>query len=485
MEIAPNFWSDTVVLSRMQFALTASIHMLWPTLTTGVGIYLVIIEGLWLKTRDTDYYYHARFWAKLYALNFGVGVATGIPMEFQFGTNWGPFSEAVGNFFGSVIGFEASWAFMLEAAFLGIMLFGWERVNPIVHYLSTILVAIGANLSTFWILTANSWMQTPAGGEMIDGKFIVHDYFRAIANPFTAKSVLHMFLATLETSLFVIAGISAWYILKNRHKDFFSKSFKLSLAVIIAVAPLQIYAGHLSAEQVYHYQPAKLAAMEAQWETIPAGGPADWSLLALPNNRAERNDRELVIPNALGYILELKKNLTEPVYGLKEWEPTDRPRLVGLIYYSFRTMVGIGFLLAGLMAVSVLYWLAGGLSGEKIDRSRWLLRAWIFAAPLGFIAIDTGWIVRCVGRQPWTLYGQIRTVDSASSIPAGNVMVSLTGFTVAYLLLLIAYVYFGSRIIRRGPRFDLPVPGLESTRPAIDTTPGEFEPNERPVEAKQ
>ncbi|YAF95528.1 MAG: cytochrome ubiquinol oxidase subunit I [Nodularia sp. CChRGM 3473] len=479
------FLSDTVVLSRMQFALTASIHMLWPTLTTGVGIYLVIIEGLWLKTRNPQYYYHARFWAKLYALNFGVGVATGIPMEFQFGTNWASFSEAVGNFFGSVIGFEASWAFMLEAAFLGIMLFGWERVNSIIHYLSTILVAIGANLSTVWILSASSWMQSPAGGEMVNGKFVVHDYFQAIVNPFMVKSVLHMFMATLETSLFVIGGISAWYILKHRHPDFFAKSFKIALAAVIAIAPLQIYIGHLNAEQVYHYQPEKLAAMEAQWNTIPGGQPANWSLLALPNNKAEKNDWEIVIPNALGYILEFKEKLSEPVLGLKEWNPEDRPRLVGLIYYSFRTMVGIGFLLAGLMFSSIIYWLLGKLSQDNITQQRWLMRAWMFAAPLGFIAIDTGWIVRCVGRQPWTLYRQIRTVDSVSHLPPSNVLVSLTGFTISYMLLLVAYIYFGSRIIRRGPNFDLPVPGIEVARPAIETTPGEFVPNERPTEAQQ
>lgn len=480
-----NFLSDTVVLSRMQFALTASIHMLWPTLTTGVGIYLVIIEGLWLKTRNPDYYYHARFWSRLYALNFGVGVATGIPMEFQFGTNWAPFSEAVGNFFGSVIGFEASWAFMLEAAFLGIMLFGWERVNPLIHFMSTILVAIGANLSTFWILTANSWMQSPAGGEMVNGKFIVHDYFQAIANPFMARSVSHMFLATLETSLFVIGGISAWYILRNRHPEFFAKSFKLVLATVIAVAPLQIYVGHLSAEQVYHYQPAKLAAMEAQWQTTPAGQAADWSLLAWPNNQAEKNDWEIVVPHGLGYILEFKEKLTEPVRGLTEWQPQDRPRLVGLIYYAFRTMIGIGFALAGLMLGSVVYWLLGRLSPEKITQQRLLLWAWMLAAPLGFIAIDTGWIVRCTGRQPWTLYNQIRTADSASHIPAGNVLVSLTAFTVTYILLVIAYLYFGSRIIRRGPRLDLPIPGVEVNQAAIKTAPAEFVPDERPVEAQQ
>ncbi|OKH24363.1 cytochrome ubiquinol oxidase subunit I [Chroogloeocystis siderophila] len=477
--------SNTVALSRMQFALTAIFHMLWPVLTTGMGIYLVIVEGLWLKTRNADYYYHARFWSKFYVLNFGIGVATGIPMEFQFGTNWAPFSEAVGNFFGSVIGFEASWAFMLEAAFLGIMLFGWERVNPIVHLLSTILVAVGANLSTLWILTANSWMQTPAGGEMVDGKFIVHDYFQAILNPFMVNSVLHMFFATLETSLFVIGGISAWYILKNRQSAFFSKSLKIVLAAAIAVAPLQIYIGHLSGEQVYHYQPSKLAAMEAQWQTTPAGQPADWSLIALPNDKAERNDWEITVPNALGYILEFKKNLSEPVRGLSEWKPEDRPHLVGLIYYAFRTMIAIGFFFAGLMLLSTVQWLRGKLSPENISQQRWLMLGWIFAAPLGYIAVESGWIVRCVGRQPWTLYNQIRTVDAASHLPASNVLVSLISFATVYTMLFIAALYFGSRIIRRGPNLELPLPELEITKPAVDTKPGRFVPDERPVEAEQ
>ncbi|GAA6614293.1 cytochrome ubiquinol oxidase subunit I [Scytonema sp. NUACC26] len=478
------FLSDTVVLSRMQFALTALFHMLWPVLTTGMAIYLVIVEGVWLKTRNPEYYYHARFWSKLYILNFGIGVATGIPMEFQFGTNWAPFSEAVGNFFGSVIGFEASWAFMLEAAFLGIMVFGWERVNPTIHYLSTILVATGANLSTFWILTANSWMASPTGGRMVNGKFVVDDYFQAMFSPSMPTSVLHMFLGTLETSLFVIGGISAWYILNNRQPAFFSKSLKIVIAAAIAIAPLQIYVGHLSAEQVYYLQPSKLAAMEAQWETAPAGQPANWSLVAIPNEKTEKNDWEISVPNALGYILEFKKNLSEPVRGLKEWTPEDRPHLVGLIYYSFRVMIAIGFFMAGVMLLSVLQWITGKLKEDNIAQQKWLMRAWILTAPLGYIAVDSGWIVRCVGRQPWSVYGLLRTRDSASHIPASNVLTSLTLFTATYALLFVATLYFGSRIIRKGPSLDLPIPGDE-TQPAVDTTPAQFVPDERPVEAQQ
>ncbi|MEH2381905.1 MAG: cytochrome ubiquinol oxidase subunit I [Nostoc sp.] len=479
-----DFLSDTVALSRMQFALTAIFHMLWPVLTTGMGIYLVIVEGMWLKTRNPDYYHHARFWAKLYVLNFGIGVASGLPMEFQFGTNWAPFSEAVGDFFGSILGFEASMAFMLEAGFLGIMLFGWERVNPVIHYFATIMVAFGANLSTFWILAANSWLQTPAGGEMVNGKFIVDDYFQAILNPFMLNSVSHMFLATLETSLFVIGGISAWYILNNRHQAFFARSLKIVLATAIAVTPLQIYIGHLSAEQVADYQPTKLAAMEAKWETTPKGQPAPWSVLALPNNQTEKNDWELSIPNGLGYILEFKQNLSKPVRGLKEWKPEDRPRMVGLIFYAFRIMSGIGFFLAGLMSISVIQWLRGKLSPEAIAGQKWLLRIWILAAPLGYIAVESGWIVRCVGRQPWIVYGQIRTADGASHLPASEVLTSLVIFAGIYTALFICALFFGSRIIRQGPNLELPVPGID-TQPAVETTPAEFVPDQRPVEAEQ
>jgi cytochrome bd ubiquinol oxidase subunit I len=478
------FLSNTVALSRMQFALTAIFHMLWPILTTGMAIYLVIIEGLWLKTKKPEYYHHARFWAKLYVLNFGIGVASGVPMEFQFGTNWAPFSEAVGDFFGSVLGFEASMAFMLEAGFLGIMLFGWERVSPSIHYLATIMVAFGANLSTFWIIAANSWLQTPAGGELVNGKFVVDDYFQAIFNPFMVNSVLHMFFATLETSLFVIGGISAWYILNKRHEEFFARSFKIVLAIAIAVAPLQIYIGHLSGEQVYHRQPTKMAAMEAQWETAPAGQPADWSLIAFPNEELQRNDWEIKIPNALGYILEFKPNLSEPVQGLSEWKPEDRPHMVGLIYYAFRTMIAIGFFLAGLMGITVLQWLRGKLSGDAIAQQKWLMRAWMFSAPLGYIAVESGWIVRCVGRQPWAMYGQIRTADAASNLPPGEVLGSLLSFAVVYSLLFVSAIYFGSRIIRKGPDLSRPLPNLANIV-GLDTTPAEHVPDQRPVEARQ
>lgn len=476
--------TDTITLSRIQFALTAIFHMIWPILTTGMGIYLVIMEGLWLKTRNLEYYHHARFWSKLYVLNFGIGVASGLPMAFQFGLNWAPFAESVGDFFGTVLGFESTMAFMLEASFLGIMLFGWERVPPVIHWIATILVAFGANLSTFWILSANSWLQTPAGGEFVKGKFVVHDFFQAIANPFMAKSFTHTFLGTLETSLFVIGGISAWYLLQKRHIAFFSRSLKVALVMTFAIAPLQLWMGHLSAEQVYHYQPTKLAAMESLWKTIPAGASADWSLVALPNEQQEENSWEIKVPGALSYILEFKPKLSAPVKGLTEWPPENRPRMIGLIYYSFRIMAGIGFLLTGLMLVSAGYWWRGQLQTARIAHQRWLLWAWVFAAPLGYIAVETGWIVRCVGRQPWTVYGQLRTVEAASQIPASEVLFSLVAITALYSVLFVMALYYGSRIIRKGPNLTLVAPhaGDDGT---FQLDPAEHEPNQRPVEAQQ
>jgi cytochrome bd ubiquinol oxidase subunit I len=479
-----DFFSNTVALTRMQFALTAIFHMLWPVLTTGMSIYLVIMEGLWLKTRQPNYYYHVRFWSRLFLLNFGIGVATGLPLEFQFGTNWGPFSEAVGDFFGSVLGFEASMAFMLEAGFLGIMMFGWGRVSPVIHYFATIMVAFGSNLSIFWIVSANSWLQTPTGGDLVNGKFIVSDYFEAILNPFMVKSVIHMFLATLETSLFVIGGISAWYILKQRHQAFFSQSLRIAIATAIAVAPLQIYLGHLSAEQVAEYQPTKLAAMESKWESSPAGQPADWSVLAIPDEANNRNSWELTVPNGLGYILEFRKNLTVPVPGLNEWARNDRPKMVGLIYYSFRIMIGIGFLLVGVMLWSALQWYRGKLSPTEIGAQKWLLRSWVLAAPLGYIAIESGWIVRCVGRQPWVLYGKIRTADGVSNLPASNVLTTLILFTLVYSVLLFTTLYFASKIIGEGPNLELPLPGADGQF-IINTAPAESIPDRRPVEAQQ
>ena len=394
---------DVVTLSRLQFALTAIFHMLWPVLSTGLAIFLVVLEAMWLRTRNPLYYRQARFWAKLYVLNFGIGVASGLPMEFQFGTNWAPLSEFAGDFFGSVLGFEGAMAFMLEAGFLGIMLFGWQKVPPAIHFLSTVMVAFGANLSVFWILSANSWLQTPAGGTFTEGHFQVQNYFAAINNPFMVKSVLHMALATVETSMLVVAAISAWSLLRRKTPEFFLFSFKLALVILMVVAPLQILAGHESAVQVAEHLPTKLAAIEALGEDQAAGSSPAWSVLAAPDEASGRNRWSLAVPGAFSWILETRPHLSKPVRGLNGWPANERPRMVGLLFYAFRVMVAIGLAAAALMAFSMMLWWGGGLEAESFPRHPWLTWAWILSAPAGYLAIEAGWVVRCVGRQPWTV----------------------------------------------------------------------------------
>jgi cytochrome d ubiquinol oxidase subunit I len=456
-------WLDnTLVLSRLQFALTAIFHMLWPVLSTGLAIFLVVLEGFWLRTRNPLYYRQARFWARLYVLNFGIGVASGLPMEFQFGTNWAPLSEFVGDFFGSVLGFEGAMAFMLEAGFLGIMLFGWNRVPPAIHFLATVMVAFGANLSVFWILSANSWLQTPAGGSFSEGHFHVQNYFAAINNPFMLRSVLHMSLATVETSMLVVASVSCWWLLRRQAdaavRAFFAFSLKLALVILLVVAPLQVLAGHESALQVAEHQPTKLAAIEGIWSNEPAGSSPGWTVLAAPDEAAGKNRWSLAVPGGFSWILEGRSSLSHEVRGLNSWPADQRPRMVGLLFYSFRLMAGIGIAITLLMALTVLLWWTRGLSAETMLALPWLGWAWILSAPAGYLAIEAGWVVRCVGRQPWTVYGQLRTADAASQLPAAEVLASLSTFAVLYAVLLGCALWFGSRIIRRGPDLSLMPP---------------------------
>ena len=266
-----------VMLSRLQFAFTTMFHIIWPLLSIGLSILLVVTEALWLKTKEPVYYHHTRFWSKLFLLNFAVGVASGLPLEFQFGTNWGRFSAATHGFFGNILGFEGTMAFMLEAGFLGIMLFGWKRVSRRFHLFSTCMVACGASLSAFWIMVANSWMQTPGGGACVNYRYVMTNYWQGIFSPDLPWGFSHMWVACLETTLFVVGGVSAWYILKNRQVGFFLKSFKLALVAAIIITPLQVWLGDASGRTVAEYQPTKLGAIEAHWQTNPPGqGGREW-----------------------------------------------------------------------------------------------------------------------------------------------------------------------------------------------------------------
>jgi cytochrome d ubiquinol oxidase subunit I len=458
---------DYVALSRLQFALTALFHITWPALTIGLSIFLVAMEALWLKTGDADYYRHARFWGKLFLLNFAVGVVTGLPMEFQFGMNWGPFSTAGGDFFGSVLGFEGAMAFMLEAGFLGIMVFGWKRISPPIHLFATAMVALGASFSAFWIMVANSWMQTPSGGYFDNGTFVITSFGQAIMNPDAPFAVSHMWLACLETSLFVVGGISAWYLLRQRHPAFFIKSFRLALIAAVVVTPLQIYLGDGNGRTVAEYQPAKNGAIEGLWETNAPGQGAPWHVLAWPNQDEQKNDWALSIPNLLS-LLETH-SMTGQVKGLREIPRVDQPPLLPLLFYSFRVMVAIGFYLFFLMLWSAWVWFRHDLTPERTLRYRWLLRAWVASVPLGYLAVWCGWTVREVGRQPWIIYGVQRTAEGASTLPAATVGLSLIAYSIVYTGLFLAFLVFAWRILRHGPTLGEPTPERRP-RVLVDTS---------------
>lgn len=443
-----------VTLSRLQFAFTAMFHILWPAFIVGASIFLVLCEALWVKTRKEQYYRQARFWTHLFLLNVAVGVVTGIPMEFQFGTNWNYFSQAGGDFLGHMLGYEAAMAFMLEASFLGIMVFGWKRVSPGAHLFATAMVAFGASLSAFWIMVANSWMHTPTGGYFYKGKFNITSNYDAIFNPDMFWGVSHMWAACLEITIFVIGGLSAWYILKHRNTEFFLISFKLAAAAAIIFTPLQIWLGDGSGRAVFAYQPAKLAAMELHWETNPPGAPAPWHIAAWPDIENGRNHWEIDIPYGLSLIAT--RSLTGQVQGLREIPPSDRPPLA-INFYSFRVMVAAGFALFFLMLWTAWVWKKGRLAPRTAPAQKALLWCWVAAIPISYIAMETGWIVREVGRQPWVIYGLMRTSEGASEIPVSAVGASMLVFTSVYALLFILFLFFSWKIVKRGPDLESPV----------------------------
>ncbi|MCB2184908.1 MAG: cytochrome ubiquinol oxidase subunit I [Deltaproteobacteria bacterium] len=440
--------SDPVTLSRLQFALTTAFHILWPLASIGLSIMLVVLEAMWLKTGEQAYYQHARFWSKLFLLNFAVGVASGLPLEFQFGTNWGPFADQTNGFFGNVLGFEGAMAFMLEAGFLGVMLLGWKRVPKGLHLFSTAMVALGASLSAFWIMVANSWMQTPAGGHFENGRFVVTDYLAAIFNPDAFWGVSHMWVACLETTAFAVGAVSAWYIWRNRHAEFFLRTFKLALVAAVALAPLQFVLGDSSGLSVAKYQPAKLAAVEAHWHTNPPGQPAAWKLLAWPDQAKQDNVWSLEIPYGLSLIVT--RSLTGSVRGLTEF-PLDDQAPVWIVFYSFRIMFAIGSALILLMLLTAWVWKKGGLTPTGLTQRKWLLASWLAAGPAAYVAVLTGWVTREVGRQPWIIYNQVRTKEVASALPASEVGLTLAAYATVYTLLLVAFLVAARRILQKGP----------------------------------
>jgi cytochrome bd ubiquinol oxidase subunit I len=444
---------DVLNLSRAQFAMTAIFHILWPILTISLSAFLLVVEALWVATSDVGYYRHARFWSKLLALNFAVGVVSGIPMEFQFGTNWAPFSQFTGQFFGNILGFEGAMAFMLEAGFVGVMLYGWGRIPKGMHLFATGMVALGSTLSAFWIMVANSWLQTPTGVEVAGGKIVVTDYVKAIFNPDMVWAVGHMWTAAIETGLFVVAGISAYNLLKRRHPEFYLRSFKLALGILLVVAPLQIWLGDSSGVDVFATQPAKGAAIEGHWHTNAAGTGAPWSLLAWPDQAQQKNDWSLEVPGMLSILGT--HSLHGQVKGLADIPRQDQPPMVPLLYYAFRAMAGIGFffMLLAFWSAYALRKTRGHLAGILAQRK--LLLAWVLSIPLPYVAVECGWIVREVGRQPWLVYGLMRTRDAVSQVPAQAVSSSMIMFAGFYAVLISTFFVFARKWLKQGPDLTL------------------------------
>jgi cytochrome d ubiquinol oxidase subunit I len=458
-----------ILLSRLQFALTTMFHITWAATSVGLSALLVVMEGLWLRTGDDAYYHHTRFWGKLFLLNFAVGVVSGVPLEFQFGTNWGPFAAATGGFFGNILGFETVMAFMLEAGFLGIMFFGWNRVSRKVHFFATCMVALGASLSAFWILVANSWMQTPAGGHWDGTRYISTSFWGSLFSPDMPWGVSHMWVACIESTLFIVGGLSAWYILKNRQVGFFTRSLKVVLVAAVIITPVQIWLGDGSGRSVARTQPTKLGAMEAHWRTNPPGHGAPWKLLAWPNKAQQDNDWTfLTIPDGLSLLIT--RTFTGQVKGLRDFPPEDQPPIV-LPFYTFRLMIGVGFGLFFLMLWTLWYWRRGWLSPERIPENKWLLYAWVAAIPAGWVAIEAGWVTREVGRQPWVIYGLLRTSEGASRLPPAAVGTSLFAYGVVYTLLFAALMGFAWRILKQGPDLTRPVPSPSPAAPAKGAWP--------------
>lgn len=450
-----------VEIARTQFAVTTLFHMLWPLLSIGLSLMLVAMEALWLKTRDEIYYRQMRFWSIFFLLSFGIGVASGVPLELQFGTNWSRFSAASGSLFGILLAYEAATSFALEAAFLAVFMFGWNRVSRRMHFFSGVMVALGASLSAFWIMAANSWMQTPAGVRVESGKIVVTDYLRAFFNPDLPFAVTHMWVAAVETTLFFVAGICAWYILRRRHVEFFLKTFKVMIAIGILVAPIQIFLGDRSGLTVIKHQPVKAAAFEAHWFTNPPNTPAPWVVLASPDADAQRNRWQLSIPYALSILST--HTLKGQVAGLRDFPVQDQPPVTAP-FYAFRVMLILGILMLLLVVWALWKWSKRMLQPDAAPRYRTFWTLWLFALPTGFIASDCGWIVREMGRQPWIVYGLLRTNEGISPVAPGATATSLVLFSVLYLILFGLAVYFIRRIILKGPDLTSPVPAYGEAR---------------------
>jgi cytochrome d ubiquinol oxidase subunit I len=439
---------DVVMLSRLQFAAATMFHFLFVPLTLGLVVLVAIMETIYVRTGDEDYKRAAKFWGKLFLINFVLGVVTGITLEFQFGTNWSEYSKYVGDIFGSLLAIEATLAFFLESTFVAVWAFGWDRLSPRLHLMSIWLVAIASNLSALWILIANGWMQHPVGYVIRNGRAELADFFAVVSNSFGLQQFVHTLAGAYILGGFFVMGVSAWHILKKNEVVFFKKSFRLAATLALVFAVVEVIQGHMHGAEVAETQPTKLAAMESLWETQTR---APMYLLLVPDPEKERNAVEIApIPGMLSLLAHHSPDAE--VKGLRDFPRDERPPVL-LSFLSFRLMVGLGFLFP-LLAGAAWLW------RNSIESKGMLLRILILAIPLPYIAIEAGWVLAEVGRQPWIVYGLMKTADAVSPVSATQVSSSLAAFIVLYSLLGLADFFLLAKYARKGPN---PVAGFRQS----------------------
>lgn len=436
---------ETEILARIQFAFTIAFHYIYPPLSIGLGLLMVVFESLYIKTKNTEYHTLAKFWTKIFALTFGIGVVTGIVMEFEFGTNWATYSRFVGDVFGSALAAEGIFAFALESGFLGILLFGWNRVKPWVHLVSTIGVFLGSMFSAVWIVVANSWQQTPAGyhivGEGFNARAEITDFWAMVFNPSSVERLTHVWLGAFLSGAFLVLSVHAYYILKGRYVDISKKAFKIALVVATVFSLGQLLTGHKSAEGVAKNQPAKLAALEGHFE---ASAPADMYLFGWVDKENQKVTG-VKIPGGLSFLLDY--DFDTPVTGLNAFPEDERPSQVNAIFQFYHIMIAIGMVLIGLSLLATFLWYKG-----KLFNYRWLLWIFVFSALLPQIANQVGWFAAEMGRQPWVVYGLLRTSDAFSqAVSANQIVFSLILFLLVYALLFVLFIYLLNKKIQHGP----------------------------------
>ena len=431
---------QAVMLARLQFAFTISFHIIFPAFTIGLSAFIATLLVLWRRTGQDHYHRLARFWTKIFAVSFAMGVVSGIPLSYEFGTNWSRFSVVVGNVIGPLVGYEVLTAFFLEASFLGVMLFGWRRVKPWLHVTSAVLVALGTALSGFWILAANSWMHTPAGYEMHDGIAIPVDWLKVIFNPSFPYRFAHMMTAAYLTTSVVVLATGARYALAGKYEAEAKTMLHMGIGMVALLGPAQLLFGDMHGLNTLEHQPMKIAAIEAHWRDQ---GPADLVLFALPDEAHQTNRAELAIPHLGSLILTHHWNGRVP--GLTEVPPRDRPPVLSL-FFAFRTMVAIGLSLIALGLTGVFLW-----ARRKLFGARWYLSIAQYAWPIGFLAILAGWLTTESGRQPYIAYGILRTDEALSPVSAATVATSLTAFVLLYSVVFSVGIYYIRRMIEKGP----------------------------------